>query len=143
MSDRDFEIGGRKFKLNKIDAFKQFHIVRRIAPILSEMLPAMKSQSKLKGFESLGEDEKLDVISKFVSPIMMGLSKLSDADADLVLKGLLEAVEVQQQAGNWARIVSGGMVMVQDFELPQLMQIAGRAFMFNLSGFFSALPGQT
>jgi hypothetical protein len=46
MTDRDFSIGTRNFKLGKLDAFKQFHIVRRIGPLLSELLPAMKDMGK-------------------------------------------------------------------------------------------------
>lgn len=140
MSDREFSIGGRNFKLCKIDAFKQFHIVRRIGPLLSDLLPAMKGMQNLKNVEALPESEKLDVLAKFAGPIMNGLSKLPDADADLVLFGLLSAVEVQQAAGNWARVATSNMLMIQDLELPALLQLAGRAFMFNLAGFFGALP---
>lgn len=144
MSDRDFEFGGRKFKLCKIDAFKQFHIVRRIGPLLADLLPAMSSMGAgVKNFEALSETEKFDQLAKFAGPLMTGLSKLSDADADLVLFGLLHAVEVQQAAGNWARVSTGSMLMIQDMELPVLLQLAGRAFMFNLSGFFAALPHQS
>lgn len=140
MSDRDFEIGGRKFKLCKIDAFKQFHIVRRIGPLLSDLLPAMKGMQNQKNIEDLPEGDKLDLIAKFAGPIMNGLSKLPDADADLVLFGLLSAVEVQQAAGNWAKVSTSSMLMIQDLELSVLLQLAGRAFMFNLAGFFGALP---
>jgi len=138
--DQDFEFGGKKFRLSKISAFKQFHIVRRIAPILADLAPQMTSAQSLKDVGALNEDEKLETIAKFVSPIMTGLSKLNDADADHVLKGLLESVEVKQETGNWAKIVRGDLFMMQDLELPALLQLAGRAFMFNLSGFFGALP---
>ncbi len=142
--DRDFELGGRKFKLYKIDAFKQFHIVRRIGPILADLLPAMKDAAKLqngvKAIEGMTEDQKLDAIAKFAGPVMTGLSKLSDSDAELVLFGLLSSVEIQQSSGNWARVATASMLMMQDLELPALLQIAGHAFMFNLSGFFAALP---
>ena len=37
--DNDFEIGGRQFKLNKIDAIKQFHVARRVSPILGDLMP--------------------------------------------------------------------------------------------------------
>lgn len=140
MSERDFEIGNKKFKLSKIDAFKQFHIVRRVGPILADLLPSMKGMQTLKNVDSMSDDEKLTQISKLAGPIMEGLSKLSDADADLVLIGLLSSVEIQQSAGNWAKIASSGIMMIQDLELPVMMQIAGRAFMYNLSGFFGALP---
>lgn len=140
--DNNFEIGGRKFKLSKVNAFKQFHIVRRVGPILAELMPAMKELSKFQN-ANLSESEKLEGLAKVVSPIMNGLSKLSDTDADYVLMGLLEAVEMQQQQGNWAKVVAGGsMLMIQDLELPLLLQVAGRAFMFNLSGFFAGLPQQ-
>ncbi len=142
--DRDFEIGGRKFKLNKIDAFKQFHIVRRVGPILADLLPALKDAKKFataEAVESLSEEKKFEMVGEFAAPVMTGLSKLSETDANAVLMGLLASIEVQQPPlMNWAKIVQGDMVMIQDLELPVLIQLAGRAFMFNLSSFFGALP---
>lgn len=140
MSERDFEIGSRKFKLNKINALKQFHIVRRIAPILGEMAPMLKDLSKMKKSEAMSEDDKLDQIAKFVSPIMEGMSKLSDKDSDLVLMGLLCAVEMQQSSGNWAPVARGENLMFEDLELPVLLNAAGRSFMYNMAGFFTVLP---
>lgn len=141
MSDRDFSIGSRQFKLNKIDAFKQFHIVRRMAPVLSGLLPALGDfQKVMSKMDSLSEAEKFDGLAKLAGPFMEGLSKLSDADSDKVLFGLLNSVEVKQETGNWARVSSDTMLMIADMELPVLLQIAGRAFVFNLSGFFAALP---
>jgi hypothetical protein len=137
MNDREFSIGGRDFKLCKIDAFKQFHIVRRIGPILSDILPALADAKKLQN--STSDEEKLVGLAKIAAPVMNGLSKLSDVDSELVLFGLLQAVEMKQSAGNWAKVSSNSMLMIQDLELPILLQLAGRAFVFNLSGFFSAL----
>lgn len=139
MSERDFETDGKKFKLNKIDAIRQFHIVRRIGPILSELAPALKGMAGVrKSFEAMSEEEKFDQIATMMSPIMMGLSKLSDTDADRVLYGLLNSVEMQQAQGNWARVSTDSSLLLQDLELPLLMQVAGRAFMYNLAGFFNA-----
>lgn len=133
MSDRDFELGGRKFKLSKMDAFKQFKVVRKIAPILGEIFPAAQKFSKA---ETGDQDQML-----MVTAIMNGMSKLSDADADSVLLSLCSCVEVQQMPiGNWARVSNDSMLIMQDLELPILLQIAGKAFMYNLSGFFLALP---
>lgn len=141
MTERDFEIGTRKFKLNKMDAFKQFHIVRRIAPILADMLPAVSDAQKLmKQKEGESESEKLEGLSKIIGPIMNGLSKLSDEDSNRVLFGLLSSVEIQQSTGNWAKVATDSMLMMQDLELPILLQIAGKAFMYNLSDFFAGLP---
>lgn len=142
MSDREFEIGARKFKLNKIDAFKQFHIVRRLAPILSDLLPSLGEFKKIAtAGESISEIEKLEGFAKLAAPLMNGLSKLSDEDSDRVLFGLLSSVELKQEpVGNWAKVAREDMLMMQDMDLPILLQIAGRALVFNLASFFAALP---
>lgn len=138
----EFEIGGRQFQVRKIDAFKQFHIVRRIGPILADLLPAMQAVGKVQKSD-LTEEGKLDELAKLAAPLMTGLAKLSDSDADYVLYGLLAAVEMKQMpVGNWAKIHNGSMLMIQDLDLPTMLQAAGRAFMFNLSGFFAVLPRQ-
>ena len=143
MSEREFVIGNLEFKLSKMDAFKQFHVVRRMGPILSDLLPNLKDMAASSKKE-LNEEEKLDQIAKFVSPIMNGLSKLSDEDANKVLLGLLSCVEMKQvQTGNWARVASDNNLMFSNLELPILLQAAGKAFMFNLSGFFAALPSHS
>lgn len=140
MNERDFEIGPLKFKLNKIDAFKQFHIVRRLAPILGDMIPIAQKLHQLKK-ENLSEEQMFAQIAELSTPIFNGISKLSDADADKVLLGLCSAVEMQQTAqGGWARVSNGEILMFQNLELPQLMQIAGRAFAYNMAGFFASMP---
>lgn len=132
MNERTFEVGGRRFQLNKIDAFKQFHIVRRLAPILGDLLPVAQKLSKLK--------DNTEAQFESLAPIMDGIAKLSDADANTVLLGLCSAVEVQQASGNWARIVVGDILAIQDLDLSTLLQIAGRALQFNLAGFFASTP---
>lgn len=137
----DFEIGGRKFKAGKINAFKQFHLVRRIAPILADLLPSIKEFQKLFNTKTeKSQDEKFEELALLASPLLKGFSKLSDEDSDKVLFGLLSCVEMLGPGNVWARVATENMLMIQDLELPALLQIAGRAFIFNLSGFFAVLP---
>lgn len=135
-SERDFEVGTRRFKLNKIDAFKQFHIARRLAPILGDLIPIAHKLSKLSKEQM--EDDQFESIA----PIMTGISKLSDEDANKVLLGLCSAAEMYQPVSNsWARVATESAgIMFHDLELNELLQIAGRAFMYNMSGFFKLLP---
>lgn len=140
--DRSFSVAGKNFKLNKMDAFRQFHVVRRIGPLLTEMIPAF---AKMAGVKTSGqsEAEKLEEFAALAGPVMAGLSKLSDQDADYVLFRLLSCVEVEQpQFHTWAKIATDSQIMMQDLELPILLQAAGRALMYNLSGFFALLPRQ-
>lgn len=146
MSERDFEENGYKFKLNKIDTFKQFHIVRRIGPILGDIMPVVaKLRSKFKDMEEeQDEGKKFEQIALLIHPIMQGLSKLSDQDADFVLLGLLSAIEMQQININgsslWMKVSNDSGLQFQSLELPTLLQIAGRSFAYNLRSFFSLLP---
>lgn len=138
--DNEFEIGEKKYKVRKLNVFKQFHIVRRVAPLLAEMLPAIGELQKITAVNSKKtEAEKFEESAVVLGPILKGFSKLSDQDSEFVLYGLLSAVEVQT-GPIWAKVATENTLMMQDMELPALLNIAGRAFMFNLSGFFSVLP---
>lgn len=139
MNERDFQAGGKSFKLNKIDAFKQFHIVRRMGPILGDIIPVAQKLHKMKR-ENMSEEETMESIAALSAPIMTGISKLSDEDSNKVLLGLCSSVEMQQASGNWARVATDAGLMFQDLDLPTLLQIAGRAFMYNVSGFFASMP---
>lgn len=132
MSDRDFSIGALKFKVNKLDVFKQFHIMRKMTPILADLMPVARKLAQT----SIPGDEQFEALV----PIMNGISKLSDTEASNVLLGLLSCIEVQQAQGNWAKVATDNHLLFQDFELPLLMQLAGRAFAFNLKGFLAGLP---
>jgi hypothetical protein len=142
--ENGFEIQGTKYKLCKLDAITQFHIVRRTGPILSELIPAMARLGKeQKAMESLSEDEKLEKFALVGGPLMEGVAKLSDDDANRVVFGLLSSVEVQQKdfAGVWSKVATKEALMFP-VDLPVMIQLVARAFMFNLSGFFAALPSK-
>lgn len=144
MSQIEAEIRGRKFRLGKIDALKQFHVARRISPILSDALPAMKQMKALEaggGFDALADDDKMEKIASVMTPFIKGMSSLPDQDAEMVLFSLLSCVDVyQDQFKTWSRVANDKMIMMQDLDLPTLLQAAGRSFMHNLSGFFSEPP---
>lgn len=141
MADNSFTIGARQFKLRKIHAMKQYHIVRRIAPILAEFLPVIQDIVKLsKDKGDVNEAQKFEQIALLAAPLLRGLSKLSDKDSDHVLYGLLTAVEMQQDGMGWARLSTGEQLMFDDLSLPILLQAAGRSFLYNLSDFFDVLP---
>lgn len=136
-----FVINEKTYKVRKLNAFRQLHVVRRIAPILKELLPEAVKMSKLQkqgsDLSEVSEDETL----KMITPVMEGFSRLSDIDSEYVIKALLEGAEVQQAQGNWARVATPeNGLMFQDMDLMTMLQLSARVFMYNLSGFFGALP---
>src|ERR1700743_2081993 len=108
--DSSFKIGSREFKLGKINPLTQFHIVRRIGPILTGMLEQMQGVTKTD-MSTLSEAEKLAEFAKIGMPLMKGLSKMSDDQANYVLFRLLAAVEVHQpQHSMWARVANENQI---------------------------------
>lgn len=137
--DRDFQAGGRQFKLNKIDAIRQWHIVRRIGPLIAELMPQLSTLAKMN--QDLPEEQKFAKIVEAITPFMAGLSSLSDDKADYVLFRLLGSVEVLQSEFNkWTRVSTDAGILMQDLELPILLQAAGRALFYNLGSFLDLLP---
>ena len=141
MSDeRDFSVGDKKFKLSKIDALKQFHIVRRLGPILGDIIPIAQSIRRVK-LTDMNEEDQFSLTSKLIAPFMVGISKLSDADAQLVLLGLCSAVEIYQPEYNtWGKVAGSETLSFSNLGLPLLLRIAAQSFMYNLSDFFALAP---
>ena len=120
----EFQVAGQDYRAGKIDARAQFHIVRRLAPVLSEAAPAAQN----------GGLEALPALAK-------ALAAMTDENADYVLFGLLRAVERKEPQGmGWSAVASGNALMYQDIGMPEMMQLAWHALKHNLGDFFRALP---
>ena len=118
----EFELSGVTYKSDKINAVEQFHIARRLAPVLAEL-----SKDKENTLNNLAN----------------AISKLSNEDADFVLFGLLKCISMKESNGlGWSKISNGNMLMRDSITLPIMMQMAYKALMLNFGDFFSALPSK-
>ena len=122
----EFETEGRTYRVNKIDARSQFHIVRRLAPVLGQVAPAVQ-----------GGKGGMDALPALADAI----AKLSDDDADYVLFGLLKVVSRKQDQGlGWGPVATGTVIMYDDITMPTMLKLAWESLSHNMSGFFAALP---
>ena len=122
----DIELGGQTYRAGTIDARTQFHIVRRLAPVLSELVPVVQG-------------DKSDGLSAL--PALAGaLSKITDADADYCLFGLLKVAMRKQSVGGWGPVCTGTTLLYDDITMPLMLQLAWAVFQQNLASFFAAFP---
>lgn len=122
----ELELDGHTYRVGKLDARAQFHIVRRLAPVLGELAPALQ-----------GGKGGLDALP----PIATAVAKLSDADADYCIFGLLKVVSRKQPNGlGWGPVSTENLLMYDDIGMTQMLKLAWEALSFNMSGFFAALP---
>ncbi len=132
----DTVINGQEYKFDKIPALAQFHIVRRLAPVIGELLGAIDPKKFKGGKADISEGEMIKVLG----PITTALAKLSDEEANYVLFGLLKAVTRKQIGGGWAKVVTGESLMFEDIDMKVMIQLSVKSFMVNLGGFINALP---
>lgn len=140
MNEREFQINGVNYRLSKVNAMKQFHLVRKLGPLLGELMPVLKNLGNIIQKEELKESDKFEAIAEIATPLFVGLSKLSDKDSEFIINGLLSTVEMQQENNYFAFLATDKGLMFQNIELPTMLQVAGRALMYNIGNFFVALP---
>jgi hypothetical protein len=135
--DRQETIKGVTYVIGRLDVFEQFHIARRLGPMLSELLQAFKSAAGLFMGEAASKDEIIMAILEIATgPLANALAKMSNADADYILHGCL-AVCQRQQATGYAKVyVRGGGMMFQDIQLDTLLALVFFVIQENLGGFF-------
>ena len=122
----ELELDGHTYRVGKLDARAQFHIVRRLAPVLGELAPALQ-----------GGKGGLDALPLIATAV----AKLSDADADYCIFGLLKVVNRKQPNGlGWGPVATENLLMYDDIGMTQMLKLAWEALTFNMSGFFAALP---
>ncbi len=114
----DFIVGGVNYKAAKLPAIKQFHLIRRLAPVMANLT---------------NPDEAIEGIAN-------AIGELKDEEANYVLFGLLGCVEREQPPHGWAKITVGESIMFQEIDLVELMQIAAKSFQANFGDFLGKLP---
>lgn len=117
------EVGGHKYRIGRIDARKQFHVARRLAPLLAGMTGL---QNKSAGF------------SAFLGPLTESLSGISDEDVDYVLDVCLGVCQRIESNGHPAPVMTRSGLMFDDIDMGQMVQLAIKVIQENLGGF---LPG--
>lgn len=132
----EFEIGGQRYRAEKLDAFKQLHVSRKIAPIIPKLLPMFQ---KFAGDTDPLKDD-LDGLAEAFEPLAQALAEMPDADCEYVFAACLGVVSRHQQ-GNWAPIWSQGAksLMFDGIDLGQMTQIAVKVIWDSLGGFISGL----
>lgn len=135
MNEREFQINGITFQLSKLDPWKQFHVVRKLAPFMADLLPTLAK------FSALTPDELKGDQMEALAPALNSLAKMSQSDSEFCVKTLISCVAMKQDSGNYAQLIVNDVTMFKDIlDLPLMLKLAGKAFMYNLGSFISASP---
>lgn len=109
------EINGVTYQLATLDAMTQFHVMRRIMPIVGVI---SGDDAMERAFRALGE--------------------LSDEDSEYVLNKCLTGC-MRKNGDNWAKVYVNGRLMFEDIGLPGMLRLAVATLKEPIAGFFTNL----
>lgn len=142
----EIELNGNRYSIGRLSAMQQFHVSRRIAPIIPTLIPVFL-QMRSKGMPgNIGgmADADLEGMADALKPLAEGLAGLKDDDTEYVIGTCLSVVQRQQPTG-WARVwaLEQKRLMFEDMDLSVMLPLAVRVITTNLGPFISGmLTGQ-
>lgn len=127
------EIKNQGYEIGSLPALTQFHVVRRLAPMIGAVgmdAATLKSAASLKDF------------SEFIAPVVDQLARMTDEDANYVIFSCLAVVKRKAASdGSLARVVAsdGRSLMFDDIDMTVMVRLVVEVLKVSLSGFFSEL----
>jgi hypothetical protein len=149
-----FELNGRSFQAEKLSAFSQLHVSRRIAPLMPHLIPVYLQTINLIGAaaQAEGKEAQLNVqeflhnnaslLEKLLQPLADAFGSMKDEDAERVVNLCLGSVKVQTSVSPpvWMPLWIGGRANPDELnDLGELLPIVMRVIQENLGPFIAGL----
>lgn len=133
----DITVGDQVYRIGKLPAMTQFHVVRRIGPVLASMgvsITEMAASGK-----SLRNDGDLLSIMGTVSDVV---AKMSNEDVEYVIYSCLEVVK-RQQGERFMPVTTGRTnFQFQDIDMALMLRLTVETLKENLGNFFPMPQGE-
>lgn len=130
----EFEVVGKKYRVGKLDAIKQFHLMRKIGPIVAKIAPDFANQA-----DGLGDMQKM------ITPVLEALSEMKDGDVDYIIRMCLSVTKRDEGANVWVDCwnVRANMSQFADMDLSVLLPVCLNVIQENLGGFLGGSPSSS
>ena len=127
------DLGSNTYQIGTLSAMKQFHIMRRLAPMLATVGA---------GFASLKEAKGTEDFLPFLGPLSEVLAEMSDEQAEYIIKTCMEVVS-RKQGDAYQRMITQGQFVFQDLSMTEMIRLTVEVVKANMQGFFSELGAET
>lgn len=153
----DFELGADTYRIGKLNAFQQFHLSRKVAPVIPTLIPvflklqgsardqavaAAAGESPGTGATPLSGD--LEGLAALMQPFADGIAGMPDEVAEFILGTCLGAVQ-RKQGTAWFPVwsASQNVCMFDDLDLGVMLKLSVRVITESLGPFLRGmLTGQ-
>lgn len=143
----ELEIGGNTYRINSMPAMTQFHVMRKLGPVLPGIVPMLAQAATAIPHEGEGQGygsamatvDGVAAIAMAAQPLLDGLAAMADADAEYVINHCLSAVMRKDTGGkSWSAVHRDGVTMFDDIDMIGRMQLIWSVLRENYAGFFRA-----
>lgn len=131
MNSTRIELNGQKYEIGRMPPLTQFHLSRRLAPIIASMGISI---------HTLQTAAKAD-ITDFVpvlGPVTDMLAKMPDDEANYIIFTCLGVVR-RQQGEKFAPITTGTNMMFEDIDMVMMIRLVVEVVKGNLGSFLQGL----
>lgn len=129
----EMTVDGRTYQIGKLNALQQFHLTRRLGPVL--VVAGISLDMLRKGM-------KVDIgdLVAIAGPVMDIVSRMSDEDSEYIVFMCLGVCRMKQ-GDSWAPLLSpeSKQLMFQNMEMPEMLRVALEVIKVNLGNFLTGL----
>jgi hypothetical protein len=125
---KEIEVGGQMYQIGKLDLMMQWHLTRRLAPILATA--GISLAMLADGSKKL---EMADFIPS-LGPVAQIMSMMDDKDSDYIIFHCLAVVK-RKDGERWAPLTQGKGFMYQDVDMPGMLRLVVEVLKHNLQNF--------
>lgn len=159
----DFELGADTFRIGKLNAFQQFHLSRKVAPMIPTLIPVFlklkESEKSTRAYlASLSSDADsasnpvapkplsgdLGALGEMLQPFADSIAGMPDETAEFIISTCLGVVQ-RKQGTTWFPVWSTtqNVCMFDDIDLGLMMKLCFRVIVDSLGPFLRGmLTGQ-
>lgn len=153
----EFDLGADTYRIGKLNAFQQFHLSRKVAPIIPTLIPVfLKLKGSAKelaaavaagaGSDAVGKplSGDLEGLAALMQPFADGIADMPDEAAEFILSTCLGAVQ-RKQGTAWFQVwnASQNVCMFDDLDLGVMLKLSVRVITESLGPFLRGmLTGQ-
>ena len=135
-------IGEHDYTIGRLNALDQFHVSRKIAPIVPTLMPIITEVAKgdlSKAIESieLGDNNELgslEPLAQALEPFMEAFAKMPEDDVNYVIHKCLSVVKRSSSV-----VCRGQTIMFDDLDMGQILPLFVAVIRVSLGNFIQGL----
>lgn len=124
-------VNGNTYAIGKLNALTQFHISRRLAPLLAQMGISLHTLRS-------GMAADLTDFLPALGPVTEMIAKMPDEDANYVIFTCL-AVVTRQSGEKFSAITTGSNLLYEDIDMTTMLRLVVETVKENMGSFFLGL----